>query len=226
MATMPGKRLERIAFCKQHGLVWTGVGDQIGTNPAAVTALVTAVTATEAGWQAVLAARDAARAAEGDFLELYGQMSEQCARLISTIRSFAKSNPATEQSTYGLAQIPAPKAPAPVPAPGIPYAPKVQLQTGGTLQLKWSCDNPRTAAGTVYEVSRQEGSGPAVALGTIGKRSFTDTSIPAGAAALTYSITAMRSTIRGIPAQFNVQFGTPAGGTMAQATVSPVRQAA
>jgi hypothetical protein len=102
----------------------------------------------------------------------------------------------------------------------------VQLQTGGVLQLKWRCNNPPATAGTMYEVFRQEGSGPAVSLGLSGKRSFTDTTIPAGAAALTYSIVAVRSTARGIPAQFNVQFGTPAGGTMAQATVSPVRQAA
>lgn len=40
-------------------------------------------------------------------------------------------------------------------------------------------------------------------------RAFTDTTIPDGVGPMTYEITAIRSELRGNPAQFNVQLGSP-----------------
>jgi hypothetical protein len=44
-------------------------------------------------------------------------------------------------------------------------------------------------------------------VAAVGAKSFTDTTIPAGAARVVYQITALRSTRRGEPAQFAVRFG-------------------
>jgi hypothetical protein len=56
--------------------------------------------------------------------------------------------------------------------------------------------------------------------GATGSRRFVDASLPAGAAPVTYMITAVRSTAAGNPAQFTVNFG--AGGVMSvERVVSP-----
>lgn len=49
-------------------------------------------------------------------------------------------------------------------------------------------------------------------VGAPGTRSFTDDSLPAGAAPVTYRVTAIRSTLRGDPAQFTVSFGSSDSG--------------
>ena len=49
-------------------------------------------------------------------------------------------------------------------------------------------------------------------LSTEGTREFTDETLPSGATGVTYEITARRSTVRGMPAQFNVNFGIGSGG--------------
>ena len=75
--------------------------------------------------------------------------------------------------------------------------------------------------GTIYQVSRRTGAtgagGAFVAVGGTGTRSFVDPTVPAGAAAVTYQIQAVRSTAVGPWAQFNVNFGV--SGTGMTATV-------
>lgn len=68
----------------------------------------------------------------------------------------------------------------------------------------------------MYEVRRAVGDGPMVFVGTVGKRKFLDRAIPAadlaraleqGRGRVLYEVTAIRSTSRGTPAQYGVQFG-------------------
>ena len=78
--------------------------------------------------------------------------------------------------------------------------------------LKWKCANPVGSVGTLYEVRRKTGTSAFTLLSTEGTREFTDESLPAGATGVTYEITARRTTVRGMPAQFNVNFGVGSGG--------------
>jgi hypothetical protein len=96
------------------------------------------------------------------------------------------------------------------------------LQTGA-LELKWKCNNPSGTQGTIYEVKRQiggVGSGGFVFVGASGVRSFTDDTLPSGSAPVTYQITAVRSTARGKPAQFTVNFGIGGGGGFAITSIT------
>jgi hypothetical protein len=48
-----------------------------------------------------------------------------------------------------------------------------------------------------------------------GDKAYTDETLPSGSPSATYQITAIRSGIRGLPAQFTVNFGVGGGGGFA-----------
>jgi hypothetical protein len=111
-----------------------------------------------------------------------------------------------------------------VGAPGTPTDFTVSLNGDGTLKLKWKCANPAGSVGTIYQVWRRiggaGGAGEFVYLGGSGTKDFTDDTLPAGSAAVTYQIQGVRSTAIGPWAQFNVNFGiSSGGGTMIVASV-------
>jgi hypothetical protein len=67
----------------------------------------------------------------------------------------------------------------------------------------------------MYQVSRRLGAtGPFLPLTSLGARSFTDSTVPAGTATLAYKIVAVRSTALGISAEFVVNFGTGSSGEL------------
>jgi hypothetical protein len=103
--------------------------------------------------------------------------------------------------------------PAPVPPPGTPGNFKVVLAGNGSLELKWKCSNPPGSQGTLYQIWRRVGAaGEFTYLGGAGEKKFTDATIPAGSASVTYQIQAARSTAVGPWAQFNVNFGVGSSG--------------
>ncbi|HZZ42414.1 MAG TPA: hypothetical protein VFE58_05720 [Tepidisphaeraceae bacterium] len=112
--------------------------------------------------------------------------------------------------------------PSPVAPPGTPSRFAVALSAGGALKVSWKCANPAGSAGTIYQVWRRVGAtGDFVYLGGSGEKNFTDETLPAGSAAVTYQIQGVRSTSVGPFAQFNVNFGTGTGGTRI-ASATPV----
>ncbi len=118
-------------------------------------------------------------------------------------------------------------------APGTPFRFRVSLLQDGAVGLAWDCDNPTGSAGTMYEVFRKAASGGGtlasggrsdpnhgsesratggnnsgfVFVGTVGEKSFLDTTLPQGASPVTYRVTARRGKRLGRPAQFTVRFG-------------------
>ena len=122
----------------------------------------------------------------------------------------------------GLA-VRSPGAGAPLPPPGTPDELRNELiAADGSLVLKWKCASPRRGRGVMYKVSRKvdgaAGQGGFEFLDVVGKRKFTDTTIPAGAVRVTYRIEAQRGTVQGIPATFTLQLsgGSAGAGAMAE----------
>jgi hypothetical protein len=64
---------------------------------------------------------------------------------------------------------------------------------------------------TDYEVRRSFDGTTFEHVATVGERQFTDTTLPAGSPSVSYEVTAVRSTRRGLPGEFKVRFGTGAG---------------
>ncbi len=216
MSLVPQTRDARIAFYESKIALWTAAAASIGLTAEQVAALATAVEAARDSAAAQLLAQESAKTATQVARQADEVMSREGAAAVATIRAYAKST--NDPDVYNIAGIPEPAEPGPVAAPGVPYEFVTELLQGGALVLRWKCDNPAGASGTVYEVFRRPvGVGEAYAfVGTAGEREFADNTIPAGTAGVTYLVQAVRSTRRGKPAEFNVTFG--GGGRPAETT--------
>lgn len=235
MGVVPDNRLGKIEFYESHLPPWTTNAAAIGLTPASVTALGTLTTAARSAYNAHVAALEAARAATANFYDKVRAMHSGPAAgadMIQTIKTYAQTK--NDPTVYVLAQIPAPAVPGTTPPPGTPFDFAVGLLQNGALELKWKCNNPSGTQGTIYEVMRRSGGGGGGAftfVGATGVKVFTDETLPSDAAPVTYQITAVRSTSRGNPAQFIVNFGIGGPGlvgvTIASVTTgSPMKMAA
>lgn len=226
MAVVPQTRLGKLTFYEAHVAPWTTNAAAIGLGPAQMTDFTPLVTAARTAYDAMIAAREAAKAATLDFYNAADAMHGgpgAGADIIRDIKNHALST--DDPSVYVLAQIPAPAPPSPAPAPGTPFDFRVTLQPAGSLELGWKCSNPSGTSGTVYEVSRSVNGAAFTFVGSSGEKSFTDQTLPAGATPVVYRIQAVRSTVKGVAAQFMVSFGG-AGGQMTVQSVTPVKIAA
>lgn len=210
MSIVPESRLGKIEFYEAHTAPWTANAAAIGLTPASVTGLTALVTAARAAFNAAEAARQAAKTATQNYYDKVRAMHSGPGAgqdMIDTIRVYAQSK--NDPNVYTLAQIPPPAAGSAAPPPGTPANFTVGLLQDGSVELKWKCSNPAGTQGTVYEVRRRTGgdTGPFVFVGSVGVRTFVDGTVPSGSAPVTYQITAVRSTTRGNPAQFTVNFG-------------------
>jgi hypothetical protein len=223
MPTVPQDRVAKLEFYEVHVPIWQAVAATIGLVPASVTALSGVTEEARAAYTAHLAALDASKAATAAFYDKIRAMHNapgMGADMIQQIKNKAATT--NDPNVYALAQIPAPALPAPAPAPGTPTGFTVGLLGDGSLELKWKCANPGGRGGVIYHVQRRVGSAVEWEFaGATGTRTFLDQTLPAGAASpVTYQVTAVRSTARGNPAQFVVNFGTGGSGE-AVATVGP-----
>lgn len=217
MGVVPDNRLGKIEFYESHLPPWTTNAAAIGLTPASVTALGTLTTAARSAYNAHIAALEAARAATANFYDKVRSMHSGPAAgadMIQTIKTYAQTK--NDPNVYVLAQIPAPAVPGTTPPPGTPFDFAVGLLQNGALELRWKCNNPSGTQGTIYEVMRRSGGGGGggafTFAGATGVKVFTDETLPSDAAPVTYQITAVRSTARGNPAQFIVNFGIGGGG--------------
>ncbi len=217
MAIVPASKLGKIQFYEAHITPWTNNAVAIGLDLPQVAALTTATEAARDAYNNHVAAQAAAKAATQAFYDAVATMHSGPglgSDMIAAIKNFAKST--NDPNVYALAQIPAPTPPGVVGPPGTPYAFSVGLLQDGALELKWKCDNPSGATGTVYEILRSDAGAPFKYVNTAGEKTYTDNTLGAGTSPVTYQITGVRSSIRGNPAQFTVQFG--AGGAVLNAS--------
>lgn len=224
MGILPRKKIERLEFFEQHVEPWTSNAAILGLSPAAMTALAAAVGNARTAWNAAQAARLASKAATNEFDDTLSASGKLVAEAIELIRNKAEST--NDPSIYNIALIPPPATPSTLPPPGSPFDFKINLEQGGALGLKWKCNNPENASGTIYEVRRQAQGSPAdqwTFAGATGTREFLDTTLPSSMAAtgVNYQITAVRSTSRGVPSIFNVRFGVSGGGGFTVTAVTP-----
>lgn len=222
MPTVPTSRLGKIQFYEDHLPAWLTNAEAIGLTEVKLAEFSPLVVAARTAYDAQQAALNAARAATVSFHNAVRAMHSDSgagADLIKTIRAYAEStgNP----NVYVLAQIPPPATPGQAPPPGTPFDLQVGLLQSGALELRWKCHNPSGVAGTIYEILRRDSSGGSFEYaGSIGIKSYVDETVPSGIPSVTYQITAVRSTLRGKPAQFTVNFGV--SGRTGTATIASV----
>jgi hypothetical protein len=133
-------------------------------------------------------------------------------QMASALAKIIAANPAVCAGTRITLGLSVRDAAAPLPPPGKPERFTFALDGNGAGLLKWACDQPRGARGTMYEVWRSVGhNGERVFLGVVGTKRFVDVTLPAGVASVTYHVRAVRSRKSGGWVQHNVSFGVTPG---------------
>jgi hypothetical protein len=222
---LPDSAVGRVIFFEERDPIWLTNAVALGTTSAAVTALTAKTTAARAALNARQLLIDQTKAATLTLHDAVAAMTASGQDVIKQVKAKAATD---GNAIYALALLPAPATPTPVPPPGMPTNFTAALNPDGSVKLRWKCANPAGAVGTMYQVARRVGgaTGPFVAIGGSGVKSFTDATVPAGVAAVTYQITAVRSTATGVAAQFVVNFGVGGMGEMTSNVVAAPKLAA
>lgn len=219
MPIVPSKVQDLLMFCESHSTTWSSSPSSIGLTAAQATVFKNAYETAHEQYKQAVAANDAKLAAYQSSRASIAALRASAASTISIIKGFADAaaNPA---AVYSAAEIPMPAMPSPAPAPGTPTDFVATLNQTGVVTIKWKCANPAGTTGTIYECRRRIGGGSFTFIGAVGTREFSDTTLPAGSIGVLYEITAVRSTTRGNPALFNVNFGVGGGGGIFIASTS------
>lgn len=214
MATYPRDRAEFLRWAESHVEVFSATAAAIGLTAAQAQAFKTQVGTLRSKTTAQQAARDAAKAATQAAGDADSATRELTSDLVRSIRAFATNN--NNPNVYVLAQIPAPNPSAPVPPPGQPTDFKVELNSDGSITLKWKVKHPEGSDRVVYFVQRKLINESAFTLvGGSGEKSYQDDTLPVGIDGATYIITAQRGNVQGQPSrQLTVTFGSGGPGAM------------
>ena len=214
MGITPNSRLGKVTFYETHISPWATNALAIGLEVAEVTSLGVATGAARTAYNEMIAARAASKAATQNFYNMVEAMHSAPGKgsdMIDTIKNYAQTT--DDPNVYTLAEIPPPSEPGTVPPPGTPESFRVSLLQDGAIELSWKCNNPAGSTGTAYEIRRSIDGGPMSLIDTAGERRFTDTTLPANPGPVTYRVTAIRSTLKGNPANYTVYFGDSNGVT-------------
>jgi hypothetical protein len=221
---LPHGPVQRVEFFESRQDDWQANATGIGTTTTAVTALTAKVTAARDAYNAQQLAFAQAKAATQTFKDAVAAMTLAGTEIIKAVKAKAATG---GNAVYTLALLPVPATPTPVPPPGTPTDFTATLNPDGSLKLKWKCANPAGSSGTIYQVSRKVGTaGAFTVVGGSGLKTFDDATVPAGVAAVTYQVQAVRSTAAGVPAQFVVNFGVGGGGEATASVMSTPKLAA
>ena len=214
MATYPKNRAEFLTWAEAHVEVFTSQAANIGLTAAQATAFKNQVGTLRGRTTAQEAARLAAKAATEAAVDSDSGTRELTSDLVRSIRAFATNN--NNPNVYVLAQIPAPSTGQPVPPPGQPTDFKVELNSDGSITLKWKAKHPEGSDRVVYFVQRKLISEDSFRLiGGSGEKSYQDDTLPVGIDGATYIITAQRGNVQGQPSrQLTVTFGSGGPGAM------------
>jgi hypothetical protein len=206
MRLVPKRIVEKIVFFETHVEPFTRHAEAIGSTPESAAEFAALVTATRAAFDEQQRAMQAARAATLKLNDLARRTQRHGQAIVARARAAAQSR--GDVGVLTLAQLPMQKKKSPLPAPGVPTRLRTTLDAVGNLTLSWACRNPRDTGGTMYTIWREIAGMPREKVAIVGKRRFTDTTIPRGVTRLTYFIRPDRSTGPGETASFDVSFGT------------------
>ena len=226
MTTVPRTLDERIQFYETRLPEWAASPAAIGLEPGQIQALGDAIAAARDAQAEAERARVAAVSATAALNQAVKHLHSGPglgSDLIETIRRPAAAT--EDQEVLNLAHLP-PVRPrrssSAVPPPGTPSRFATDLLPAGPIRLRWRCETPEGPSGTVVGVARKvgfegsPGETPWVRLGTVGRKEFIDTTLPAGldplsGGTISYAVTATRSTRRGTTAVHTMQIGSVRG---------------
>lgn len=209
---VPDTQQDAINFFSSRMAAWAANATAIGLTTAQVTAFASLVNAAQTKRSAAQVARNASKTATLDLGGAMQSMRTVGGDLIKTIRAYAETT--GNNSVYLLSNIPPVAPPTPLGPPEAPTQVRAVLNSDGQIEIKW--DGTRVG-GTSFRVERSitpVAGAPSdyALLNVVEERSYLDTQVPQGVAAVSYKIKAQRAggtSVGSQPAQ--VTFGTSPG---------------
>lgn len=190
MPTIPSSCEQQINFFEQHVAIWANDPASIGLTSGIVTELNGLTQQARTAFVSVQAIRSESKATTTGFHTATDAMRALGGAAIDAIRAYAKTT--GDDGVYEAAQIPPPDAPTPYPAPAAPADLKTSLDNNGNVNVTWRITQPAAGASVFTMVTRRlNGNGPFTLIGTTQGKQFTDTTVPAGTAEVTYQLQAM-----------------------------------
>lgn len=215
MHLVPETRVGKITFYRIRLPYWAEDPASIGLTPESVDQLQSLADEAKAAYEAHYAAEQAAKSATATFHDAVKRMHAGGAgivggaAMIQSIKAYA--NTTGDKDVYARAMIDAPAKPGragSAPRPGTPNSFRFSVDQTGELKLIWKCKHPSGSVGTTYWVRRKLDGGDFVHVGIVGEKKFLDLTLPPGTKTCTYEVTALRSTGKGKPACYPIEFGS------------------
>lgn len=209
MSVLPDGKMAFFRFSQARLADWQAHADGLGLTPEMVAAFGELLASAD---QAQLRAVRLRQAAEAAMLAADSRVSVARAAAAEIIRLI--KNHATvegDDQIYAMGQLSVPRRPRrnSLPAPTTPRLLNPQLNTDGSITIRWRVRQPVNARGTSYIVERQlPGRSDWEHLGIVGGKSFTDDQLPIGIPYASYRVQPRRGGVVGeVSAALLVSFG-------------------
>ncbi|HYD01059.1 MAG TPA: hypothetical protein VEB22_07515 [Phycisphaerales bacterium] len=205
---------EFIPWSTAHAELWAGDPAAVGMTQQQADAVKLAAESARAAQAAALAARQLSLNATFAQEQAERALRRAVQTAVVLIDVCAENSP-SPAAVYSAAELDSPTVARTVPAPG-----KVKQLTAsldplsGAPVLRWKGNNPRGGGSVTYLVARRlSGQREFSFVGTAApsgpnRRTFTDTSVPVGTAAVSYLVHAVRGAAKGEAEQIDVRFGS------------------
>lgn len=214
---------ELLSWGESHWPLWNTNAAQIGLTAAQAMAFKTLVQSSRSAFDAAEAARLASRNATQLQTNALTAMRANAGTLVAIIKAYAEAT--NNPNIYNLSGISPPDPRGSVAPPSTPENVRASLNPNGSLTLKWKATQPTGATGVQYQIFRQlDGEQGFTLVDTVGRKNWTDTSLPRGVDGVNYILQAKRGELTSEESdQLAVVFGSQGGGgfTIASATTTP-----
>jgi hypothetical protein len=223
----PKPSVDQILWFETHIGAWTAAPTTFGTTAAACTALQGYITNARKVYNDAQATREASKNATLAETAGVNNMLFSGRAMVNTIKAFIENS--HNDTLWAQAGLSPENPPGVAPDPVAPTDMSVTLTGSGNLVLNWKASQPTGVSRVVYSIKRAIDSADYVLLNTVGKKTYTDMTVPIGTHMVRYIITASHGDQTSPEsAVFTVQFGRESGGglTITSTQTGPVKMAA
>ncbi len=206
---LPRTRVATLEFFETRLPVWGAAPAAIGLRPLDIAQLTDLTEAARAAHDEAERLR-AQAAAAADAARLASEaMRARGAGMVRVIKAYADNK--DDPNIYAAAQINPPVPPTrrpPLAPPGRPELARPELNSDGSVTLRWKADNAMASRGAYFVIVRTLPDEAERVIGDAAGRTFTDRTLPRGTASATYMIIPKRGARSGEPsARVTVQLG-------------------
>ena len=222
----PKPTLDQIVWFETHLPSWAATPAVFGASVVSITALTALVLASRKSYNDAQSAREASKSATKAETVSANNMLFSGRAVVNTMKAFIEQS--HNDLLWAQSGLSPDSPPGVAPTPTAPTSMTASLDQDGFIQLHWKASQPVGVSRVVYSVRRSIDAAPYVLLNTVGKKTYTDMSVPVGTRMVQYTIMASHGDQQSPwSSAFTIRFGIQGGGMMIVSTeTAPMKMAA